>query len=267
MNSDLNLVSCIVRNNGSDGLLVGDSSMVLVLTPVQILNNKGNGAVAFSSGYIKFQSTGGHTIEGNSGSGIVADTGGHVFLQSEAPSVIRNNGNGLAFTNGSTGRIDGQNTIENNGAVGVRVESSTVAFIGSPAGSTITGHVSAGVVVSRGGELTFDGPHNIMGNGNLTGGAGIRSERSSLTLQNGATVSNNVGTGILGDAHTTVVLGPSASVTNNTSTGIRLKHQSLIGLTAPATVQGNGASNILCDSSSLAYGQVSGTTRVQCNEE
>jgi hypothetical protein len=266
--SDLNLNSnCIIRNNGSDGLLVGDSSIVLVGSPIQILNNNRNGAVAFSNGYIKFQSTGGHTIEGNAGSGIVADTDGHVFLQSDLPTVIRNNGgDGLAFGNGSTGRIDGQNTIENNGGVGVRVEASSVKFIGTPAGSTITGHGSAGVAVSRGGELTFNGPHQITGNGNPTNEGGIHLQRSSLSLQNGATVSNNVGTGILGDANSSIVLGPTASVTNNSSTGIRLRHLSLVGLTAPVTIQGNGGANIACDSTSLAYGQLTGITGVQCEE-
>src|SRR2546423_15642977 len=55
-----------------------------------------------------------------------------------------------------------------------------------------------GVDVSRGGELIFEGPHQITGNGNPTNGSGIRVERSSLSLQNGATVSNNIGTDIFG---------------------------------------------------------------------
>ncbi len=97
--SDLNLASCIIRNNGSNGLVAGDSSLVVIMSPIQILNNNGDGAVAFSNGYIKFQSTGGHIIEGNAGNGVAADTDGHVFLQSfDLPTVIRNNGlNGLDF--------------------------------------------------------------------------------------------------------------------------------------------------------------------------
>ena len=263
--SDLNLNSCIVRNNGRQGLVAGDSSIVLVLSPIQILNNKASGAVAFSNGYIKFQSTGGHVIEGNGGSGIAADTDGHVFLQSlNLPTVIRNNAfNGLSFIRGSTGRVDGQNTIENNGPVGVSVESSTVTFFGN---ATIAGHTLAGVDVSRGGELTFDGPQQITGNGNPANGAGVRVERSSLTLQNGAAVSNNTGSGILADANSAIVVGPGASVSDNTSSGIRLRHKSLVGLAAPVTVQGNGGANIACDSTSLAYGQLAGITSVQCEQ-
>lgn len=268
LKSDVNLDACIIRNNGTFGILVGDSSIVLVLTPVQILNNNGSGAIAFSNGYIKFQSTGGHLIEGNGQSGVVADSDGHVFLQSGAPTIIRNNGfNGLSFSRGSTGRVEGTNIVENNGTVGVRVESSTVTFNGAATGSSITGHSFAGVVLSSGGELTFDGPHQITGNGNPADGAGVNMERSSLTLQNGATVSNNTGAGILGDAHSGIVVGPTASVTDNSSTGIRLRHQSLIGLTAPVTIQGNGGRNIACDSTSLAYGQLAGITGIQCNEE
>jgi hypothetical protein len=265
--SDLNLNSCIIRNNGGFGILVGDSSVVVVMTPIQILNNNGPGAIAYSSGYIKFQSTGGHIIEGNAGSGILAGPDGHVLIQSDLPTVIRNNGgDGLAFLEGSTGEVDGQNTIENNGAFGVRVVSSAVTFYGASTGSTITGHGFAGVEVSRGGELTFDGPHHITGNGNPVNGAGIRVERSSLSLQNGATVSNSIGSGIFGDANSGIVLGPTASVTNSTSTGVRLRHKSLVGLTAPVTIQGNGGANIACDSTSLAYGQLAGIAGVQCEE-
>ena len=267
--SDLNFGdSCIIRNNGGNGLVVGDSSLVVVMSPIQILNNNGPGVNVFSSGYVKFQFTGGHTIEGNGGTAILANVDGHVFLQSIAhPTVISNNGgDGLAFLQGSTGRVDGQNTIENNGALGVRVDSSTVTFFGDSNGSTtIAGH-RFGVGVSSGGELTFDGPHQITGNGTLTNEGGIHVERSSLSLQNGATVSSNTGIGILGDAHSGVVLGPSASVTGNSSGGIRLRHQSLVGLTGPVTIQGNGSANIVCDGSSLAYGQLAGLTGVQCGE-
>jgi len=73
-----------------------------------------------------------------------------------------------------------------------------VRFYSALVGSTITGHGVAGVDVSRGGELTFIGPHQITGNGSLTNGAGVNIERSSLSLQNGTTVSNNIGSGIVG---------------------------------------------------------------------
>jgi hypothetical protein len=256
-------VSCIIRNNGGNGFVVGDLSIGRVTSPIQILNNHDSGAVAVSAGYITF-TTGGHIIDGN-GFGISAEGNGRVLLTSDnLPTVIRDSVfNGLSFIWGSTGRIEGQNTIENNGPVGVRVESSTVTFFGN---TTITGHRFTGVDVSRGGVLTFFGAHQITGNGNPTDGAGIRVERSSLSLQDGVTISNNVGPGIFGDAHAGIVLGPTASVTSNSSAGIRLRHQSLVGLTAPVTIQGNGSANIVCDGTSLAYGQLAGITGIQCGE-
>jgi hypothetical protein len=261
--SALDLTSCVIRNNGSDGFAVGDSSAVVVMSPIQILNNNGSGAVAFSAGYIKFQGTGGHLIEGNAGWGVLADTDGHVFLQSDLPTVIRNNGaDGLAFFRGSTGRIDGQTTIENNGGVGVHVISSTVWFFDTPAGgSTITGHF-LGVSLTRGSDVTFNGLHQITSNG----GVGIGVDRASLTLVNGAIVSNNIGEGILGGAHSGIALSSGASVINNTSAGIRLRHQSLVGLTAPVIIRGNGGANVVCDSTSLAYGDLAGTTGVNCEQ-
>jgi len=93
--SDLNLgISCAIRNNGSNGLVVGDSSVVVVMAPIQILNNNGPGVNAYSSGYIKFQTTGGHIIEGNAGPGVLAGPDGHVLIQSDSPTVIRNNAGG-----------------------------------------------------------------------------------------------------------------------------------------------------------------------------
>jgi hypothetical protein len=256
--SALDLGSCVIRNNGGNGVVIGDSSAAVVMSPIQVLNNGGPGVNAFSSGYIKFQA-GGSLIEGNAGPGIIAGPDGHVLINGAQPTVIRNNNGGLIFQDGSTGLIQFQNTIDGNGPFGVLVESSIVSFQGVPVGSTISGHADAGAVVRRGGELLLDGQHLITGNG-----TGVRLERSSLTVRNGASISNNGGFGIRGDANSGVVVGPSGLVENNSSVGIRVSHQSLIGLTAPVTIQGNGAASIVCDSTSLAYGQLAGITQLQC---
>jgi hypothetical protein len=196
-----------------------------------------------------------------------------VVIFSGSPTIFRNNGSGLDFETGSSAELFGENTIQNNGPFGVTVEASSVRFHpifanGANTGSTITGHSSAGITVSHAGELTLDGPHSVTGNGSspASNAGGIRVERSTLTLLNGAAVSSNVGIGILADANSAIVLGPMASTTNNTGTGIRLKHKSLVGLTAPITIRGNGNSNIACDSTSLAYGQLGGITGVQCEQ-
>ena len=272
----LDLESCIVRNNGGPGIEIGDNSEGTLSTApnqtIQILNNNGPGIAVDPAGYIQFN-FGGHVIEGNGGAALTV-SGGRAVIFSSSPTIFRNNGGGLDFETGSSAELFGQNTIQNNGAFGLTVEASTVRFHplsnnnGATIGSSITGHASAGVTVSRGGELTLNGPHSVTGNGSLpaTNAGGIRVERSSLTLLNGATVSGNVGNGILGDANSAIVLGPTASVTNNTGTGIRLRHKSLVGLTAPTTIQGNGNTNIACDSTSLAYGQLGGVVGVQCEQ-
>jgi hypothetical protein len=256
--SDLNMTSSIFRKNKGNGLFVGDSSAAVVMSPTQFLNNGSAGAAAFA-GFIKFQG-GGSLIEGNSGPGITAQSGGSVLIISDQqPTVIRGNNIGLMFQDNSTGVIDIQNTIDGNGPVGVLAESSVVVFRGSP-GTTISGHRQAGALVTAGGAVNLDGPHLISGNG-----VGVSLERGSLTVQNGASISNNAGFGVRGDAGSGVVVGPSATVASNSSTGIKLRHKSLLGLTAPVTIQGNGAANIVCDSSSLAYGDLAGVTQVQCD--
>jgi hypothetical protein len=268
--SSVDLESSIIRNNGGPGLEIGDSSEgTLSTAPDQILNNNGPGIVVDTAGYIQFN-FGGHIIQGNTGAALTA-SGGRVVIFSGSPTIFRNNGSGLDFETGSSAELFGENTIQNNGPFGVTVEASSVRFHpifanGANTGSTITGHSSAGVTVSHAGELTLDGPHSVTGNGSspASNAGGIRVERSALTLLNGAAVSSNVGIGILADANSAIVLGPMASTTNNTGTGIRLKHKSLVGLTAPITIRGNGNSNITCDSTSLAYGQLGGITGVQC---
>jgi hypothetical protein len=273
--SSVDLESCIIRNNGGVGIEIGDLSEATLSTApnqaTQILNNGGAGIAIDPAGYIQFN-FGGHVIAGNAGAALTAD-GGRVVIFSASSTIFRNNGGGLEFRTGSAAEFFGLNTIQNNGAVGITVDASTVKFHpvftnGVQTGSSITGHTSAGVSVSRGGELTFVGAHSVTGNGSFPGtnGGGILVERSSLSLLNGAIVSNNTGNGILGDANSAIVLGPTASVTHNTRSGVRLRHKSLVGLTAPVTIQGNGNSNIACDSTSLAYGQLSGITGVQCEQ-
>jgi hypothetical protein len=273
--SSVDLESSIIRNNGGPGLEIGDSSEGTLSTApdqiVQILNNNGPGIVVDTAGYVQFN-FGGHIIQGNTGAALTA-SGGRVVIFSSSPTIFGNNGGGLDFETGSSAELFGQNTIQNNGPFGVTVEASSVRFHslftnGAKTGSTITGHSSAGITISHAGELTMDGPHSITGNGSspITNAGGIRVERSTLTLLNGATVSSNIGIGILADANSAIVLGPTASTTNNTGTGIRLRHKSLVGLTAPITIRGNGNSNIACDSTSLAYGQLGGITGVQCEQ-
>jgi hypothetical protein len=259
IHSDLNISSSIVRNNGGDGILIGDSSVLLVMSPIQVLNNGAAGVQAYSSGYIKLQSSGGHLIEGNAGPGISAGPDGHVLVQASQPNVIRSNGGGLYFQDGSTGEIDGPNTIDSNGPVGVLAAASVVTFRGSSGGTTIVGHGDSGAVVVRGGQMTFDGPHLVTGNGR-----GVRLERSMLTVQNGTSVSSNTGFGIKGDAASGLVLGPDASVGNNAAAGVRLLHRSNIGLNAPVTMSGNSGPNIWCDLSASAYGDVAGISGVRC---
>ena len=269
----VDLESCIIRNNGGPGLEIGDNSEGILYTSpgqtVQILNNNGPGVVVDSAGYIQFN-FGGHIIEGNAGPALTS-SGGRVVIFSSTPTIFRNNGGGLDFETGSSAELFGQNTIQNNGPFGVTVEASSVKFHplfidGANTGSTIMGHSGSGIAVSHGGELTLDGSHSVTGNGSLpaTNAGGVRVERSTLTLLNGATVSGNVGIGILGDANSAIVLGPTASTTNNSGTGIRLRHKSLLGLTAPISIRGNGNSNIACDYTSLAYGQLGVVSGVQC---
>ena len=273
--SSVDLESSIIRNNGGPGLEIGDTSEGTLSTApdqiVQILNNNGPGVVVDTAGYVQFN-FGGHIIQGNTGAALTA-SGGRVVIFSSSPTIFSNNGGGLDFETGSSAQLYGQNTIQNNGPFGVTVEASSVKFLslfinGADTGSTVTGHGNAGISVSHAGELTLDGHHSVTGNGSLpaTNAGGIRVERSTLTLLNGASVSSNIGVGILGDANSAIVLGPTTSTTNNTGTGIRLRHKSLVGLTAPIAVRGNGNSNIACDSTSLAYGQLGSISGVQCQE-
>jgi hypothetical protein len=275
-----------IKNNSGAGVFISNlSTLGLGVSPTESIRITGNGFGGGGNGSDGLNIDGSNvqvnfgvlTVDGNQGAGINME-GGRLQLyggEADSPGVIENNHTGLRMNDAASATLWSAVRIHNNGSTGISVSGtssitfySTVDSKGQNAVTTIDGHSNVGLALNQSSSQIY-GAHIIRNNGsaNAGSGGGVSLERASLTIGGGTSVSSNVGTGILGDAHSGIVLGPNASVTNNSSSGIRLKHLSLVGLTAPVTIQSNGGGNIACDSTSLAYGQLAGITGVQCGDE
>jgi hypothetical protein len=112
------------------------------------------------------------------------------------------------------------------------------------------------------------GPHLIQNNGSATADptfrGGIRVNRGSLTLQNGVTITGNVGPGIRADFNTGVLVA-IVTVSNNSEEGIRVGRQSVSQFLPPVTIAGNGAASVSCDTTSLLFGDLTGIADLDCS--
>lgn len=284
MESMLLIENSTIKNNSGAGIFISNQSQLTMGTyPTQRILITGNGFGGPGNGTDGLNIDGSNvqvnfgvlTVDGNQGAGISME-GGRLQLyggEADSPDVIQNNHTGLRINDAASATLWSAFQIHNNGSTGISVNgASSITFYatidskGKDAVTTIDGHSTVGLTLSQSSSAQIYGAHIIRNNGSAGSGGGVSLQRASLTMGGGTSVSSNVGTGIFGDANSSIVLGPTASVTNNTSTGIWLRHMSLVGLTAPVTVQGNGGANIACDSRSLAYGQLAGITGVQCGE-
>ena len=276
-----------IKNNSGAGVFISNmSTLGLGVSPTESIRITGNGFGGNGNGTDGLNIDGSNvqvnfgvlTVDGNNGAGINME-GGRLQLyggEADAPGVIENNNTGLRINDAASATIWSAYSIHNNGSTGISVSgASSITFYatvdskGQNAVTTIDGHSNVGLALNQSTSAQIYGAHVIRNNGsaNAGSGGGVSLEHASLTMNGGTSVSSNAGTGIFGDANSSLVLGPTVLVTNNTSAGIRLRHMSLAGLTAPVTVQGNGGGNIVCDSRSLTYGQLAGITGVQCNEQ
>ena len=266
--STLNLdFSNTIQNNGGAGLVEsGASSVTLATVPgqkIKILGNAGDG-IDMDGSFLQIN-FGSLDVENNAGAGI-SQSGGRLLVFGGPDGIlVHGNGEGIdVFNAGSATFFGKNNTISNNGEVGLQILGSSVMFNGH---TVIQGHSVVGVNVVRLGELTM-GPSQILNNGDPTADptlrGGIRVVRSSLTLARGTNVSNNIGPGIRADQNTGISLS-NVTVSGNTEQGVLVGRQSVAGFSQPLTITGNGTASVSCDSTSLLFGDLTGVTKLDCN--
>lgn len=301
--SDVDIQNCTIQNNSADGIDVQIGS-ILGVENSTIQNNAGTGLSDAGSSMVTLATFPDQRIKiiGNGGDGIDMDgsnlqvnfgtlsvdsnAGDALFMNggrllvfgggTGGGNVFQNNGGGIVVANAASASFGGSNMIRKNGDYGLTVAGSSATFNGRmlPNGTlnatTIEEHAIAGVIANRLGDVRFGGPHRIQHNGGPTADphlrAGIQLNRSSLTLTQGVEVINNIGPGILADVNSSTTL-TSASISNNAGQGIKLIHQSVAGFSQPLTITGNVGASIFCDDSSLAFGNFTGITHINCERK
>lgn len=277
--SSATVQGCTIENNTGPGISMANNSTVQLGGPqssqaVQVINNgltTGRNAIGVN---FSFLSIGGNTTVDNNGNAPLNVLGGTLSVDGTVgENFFRNNGFGVNIAQGSAAQFTGQNTIQNNGVVGVQVfQSSTAVFTsatlaGIPRVTTIEGHEITGVNIVSLGEITFNGPHRIRNNGLGSIEArqsGIRVSRASLSMQNGTEISGNFGPGILLDTNSSLSAIDSM-ISNNSAEGVRVIRQSVAGLTSGNLLSGNGSNGLTCDTTSLVFGDLTGIDNINCS--
>jgi len=273
-NASLVVENSTLQNNGGSGITVESGANVTLSTyPNQRINiNNNHYAGVIVDGAFLQVNFGTVTIENNLGPGL-ATNGGRLLVFGDSPvgpgTLVQNNGEGIDISNGTSALFYGQNTIRNNGSVGLQVDGASVQLFGgslqtgAPDGVVIEGHATLGVNITGSAEVIFNGQHNIRGNG--TPGADpffgfrVRVSRASATVSGGTQITGNNGPGILSDFNSRLQLGPDLTIAGNTAGGVRLLHLSLGDVVAPF----RSSQYVTCDSTSQLFGELAGLA-VRC---
>lgn len=274
------------------------ADLEIVGTPGSVAGRGGVGVYAYDASEVHIVRC---NIHDNEGGGVVADTGVLLFLNH---TTIHNNtpNDGLDVLNNSSADIVGStfqnngfpvtggvgifvsdrsnvvlrqtNLIQNNGDFGVlAVTLSNVHFQSGVAGrfTTISGHGVNGIAVQRSSALQLNGvsPQVITGNGSScpldpTCGGVYALQNSSVKTGN-ASISGNQGSGINVDQGSNLALN-SASVSNNSGDGVHVEEIAIGNIFSGNTIIGNGGASVFCDERSLVVGNLSGFSKVKCEQ-
>ena len=173
-------------------------------------------------------------IHDNEGFGIFTTNSGRINLG--GLSIVEGNRlGGMALAFAARGGVGGQAIIRNNG------------------NNTDTTHpryrFRSGINAYFGSNLTITGP---------------RPDPVTGVPIPGPTIENNTGPGVLVDVNSNVLLR-NARIQGNSGGGLELLHQSVAEFQPEETIlSGNTGADLHCDSSSLAFGDLSGVGINQC---
>jgi hypothetical protein len=128
--------------------------------------------------------------------------------------------------------------------------------------------------------LEVNGAALVQGNGgacpgetSIPCGGIVATENATLEFQGFGTVSGNQGSGIFVEQGTNVHLGGGVTVSNNSGDGVHIQRISIGDFTpipgsgsTTNTITGNGGASVFCDARSLAIGNLSGFSNVNCGQ-
>jgi hypothetical protein len=274
------------------------ADLEIVGTPGSVAGSGGIGVNVYDASEVHIVRC---NIHGNEGGGVVADTGSLLFLnhttiQNNTPndgldvlnsssadvfgSTIQNNG--FAVTGGigifvgdrSSVVLRQTNFIQNNGDIGILAQTlSNIRVQSGVAGrfTTVSGHGVYGIAVVRDSALNLNGvsAQVVTGNGSAcpldpTCG-GIYAARNSTVSMGNANITGNQGSGINVDQGSNLLL-TNAMVSNNSGDGVHAEEMAIGNIVSGNTITGNGGASVFCDARSLVVGNLSGFSKVRCEQ-
>jgi hypothetical protein len=285
MQSELTIQNSTIKNNAAEGVFISNGSQLTLATyPAQRIRITGNGFGGGGNGGGGLEIDGSQvqlnfgvlTVDGNAGAGISMDGGRLQFYggNADSPGRIENNNTGITMNDAASATLWGAFNIHNNGSTGILVSGSssitllsTVDSHGQNAATTIDGHSTIGLALSQSSSAQIYGAHVISKNGSASANpgssGGISLEGSSLTIGGGTHVSSNVGPGIRLAVKDDLIMF-DMSVSENTEEGVLETNLSGGGFYMPLTFSGNGGGSVLCDNSSVAFGDAASIPGVDC---
>lgn len=245
-NSQTNVITCNIHDNPDGGVSADSVSQVALNNTTLQNSSNGDGLDVTNDSTADMVAT---TIQNNAGDGIV------VFSRSGI--VIRR-----------------QNVIQNNaGGVGILAEDASKVQIqtANPALFTIIqGHAQNGIQIGDQVMLRMGGgPHAIQNNGSAcptdpTCGGILAIRNSTMRLTSG-NISGNQGSGISVEQLVDFGLN-NITVSNNTGNGVSIRRISVGQFVAGNTIAGNGGASVSCDTTSLAVGDLSTFSNIDCKQ-
>jgi len=251
--SDVHIAGCNIHNNQSGGVGVEASALFLRDTTIQY-NTPFDGLDVFDNSTVRVV---GSTIQFNGSLG----TGGTAGVFVGRNSDVFFGGNQMSF-------------VQYNADMGIEDRNLSNVVTGA-GGITIQGNGTNGIAVETGAHLQVNSPRTfIQNNGGAcpldpTCGGIFATQDSTVTLDVGM-VTGNQGSGVSVQQGANLSVGAgspalgTATVSNNTGDGIHLQYISTMKINPGNSITGNGGKSVFCDTTSLAVGDLSGFSNVNC---
>ncbi|HYR28966.1 MAG TPA: right-handed parallel beta-helix repeat-containing protein [Thermoanaerobaculia bacterium] len=251
---------------GASAVLGGAAPMDAVVVQNSNIGMRIEGSDVFVRGWF--------TSQNNVSSGILIDSGRLETSGSQptpplgGPVTIQNNFTGITAQNGGLVQLFRGNFIQNNQGNGVILTTGAILHVAG--GTVIEGNQTSGVAVLFNSTMRFQGSNSIIRNNGSASSpfrSGISANHSSMVwVGAGAQIIDNTGRGILADSGTTVRLD-NTTITGNTESGIELIHGAILESIVGNTVPVNGAASVLCDATTIVFGDLAGVGAFECEKK
>lgn len=256
---DAQALNIVPADSDQDVVTIRDSRSIVLRALSADNGNKNGFAISSSSGvrlegnHANSNGSSGYLVEDHSNVSFFSHATGNVavgllvargsFALVQGATLTGNGAEGIVCRDGSTCHLDGNVVIENNGGAGLAAVNSSLFRV-----------------------VSATGPNSVQGNGSGILLAGI--SNAVLTGPNGNSVTGNNGPGIEVESISNLALLNTA-VSNNTGPGVTVLRDSVAGIVdgfGTNTISNNGGANLVCDATSLIFGNLGGISKLDCKQ-